>query len=79
MTHKRKPKRGGARPGAGRKPSAGVARTRYVPLRLTDAEYDAVAAAVELANVAPALGAEPQTISSWFRDAGVAAALAFRS
>lgn len=77
----RKPTRGGARPGAGRKPVEASARERTVPIRLTQAEYEIVVAAVEAENAqrawchgSPAvLLPPPQTVSGWFRDAGLAA------
>ena len=77
MTRKRRPTRGGVRAGAGRKPVADVARNRLVPLRMTQDEYDAVAAVVAAWNASRAAGAqdrEPMTVSSWFRTWGVRAA-----
>lgn len=80
MTRKRKPTRGGVRAGAGRKPVGDVARNRLVPVRVTQDEYDAVAAAVAAENaLRSAVGGLPLTVSSWFRTAGVRAAVAMRS
>ena len=79
MTRKRKPARGGARVGAGRKPVGDGVRDRLVPLRVTQDEYDAVAAAVAAENARrESRGSEPVTVSSWFRFAGLNAARALR-
>ena len=54
---------GGVRKGAGRKPLGAARRDRVVQVLLTRAELAAVKAAVK---------AKPHTVSSWFRDHGLA-------
>ena len=47
-------------------------RTRIVTVKLTEAEYAAIAEAVEGANAAIGDDEEPATVSSWLRDHALA-------
>lgn len=68
MPPRRKPKVGGARPGAGRKPSGRPLRDRQVMLRLTKAELDAAREAA-IADGRVDLKGEA-VVSDWYRAAG---------
>lgn len=65
---RRRPKVGGRRAGAGRKPTGAPLRDRQVMLRLTAAELGAARAAAEADGRITAAG--KPVISDWYRAAG---------
>jgi len=60
-------KRGPGRPALGAK-----ALGKVVPVRLSEAEYAAIAKAVAKLNAAAPEGTRPATVSSWIRDHALA-------